>query len=766
VAWFVTFYSYKGGVGRTLALTNVAYELARRGRRVVVVDLDLEAPSLSRRPVFSPADPGPGVVDLALTYAETGALPDISDHVRPCPGFEGDGGLWILPAGATAPDYAENLSRLNWFQLHPALGSIPFMAELKEALSGLDGVQPHFVLVDARTGFSELGGLATHQLADEVVLVFHPDEDCLQGTARAYRSMEAANRSERGPLRYISVASRVPPGHDERVRQALQAARELMPAASRQVRIDYDPAMALIDELAVERPDRYPAARQFGRVREYLQRDAPDEVFSTEEQAEVLRGTGQLEEALRVLRAFTEHRPGHAEAHAVLGRFLMEAGRFIEAEAAFRAGCRAAPGLVSVACDLAETLLAQQRPAEALDALNQVADKATAHERLGRLRVRAYTAMDDSDGAQTAQRKLLEAMLRGRREFDTASMPRGDEARDLFIGAMRGVQLPKGLAPAEVWDLLQRSLRLPESLRTQVLEEIVGGGPVVGLAPEVLAFLRTEHDAMVNRFGPELADAVWQRAADLELGHLASLPDRLAAEDHLQEADAALLALAAADNEKEPTVGGPLALQAIALAPDRPWAHEALVDIVIARDIQVTDRLVFERFDRRAAQVGVRWPAVVASAVLAQDTPLGAISSALARLRQADLDRAPTAMTAIAEEMTEVRESASSPHEAQMAAVLQVLAHLASAEQFKPVATDALDRARTLHRALGRFRPVQMEAAEARIAVHQGHLDTAARALRRVLDRLPDVARGMAADPFYSEVLRHDPGLADRLDPS
>lgn len=42
-----TFYSYKGGVGRSLAAMNVAYTLAGRGRHVLAVDMDLEAPGLS-----------------------------------------------------------------------------------------------------------------------------------------------------------------------------------------------------------------------------------------------------------------------------------------------------------------------------------------------------------------------------------------------------------------------------------------------------------------------------------------------------------------------------------------------------------------------------------------------------------------------------------------------------------------------------------------------------------------------------------------------
>jgi len=44
----VTFYSYKGGTGRTMSLANVAWILAANGKRVLVVDWDLESPGLDR----------------------------------------------------------------------------------------------------------------------------------------------------------------------------------------------------------------------------------------------------------------------------------------------------------------------------------------------------------------------------------------------------------------------------------------------------------------------------------------------------------------------------------------------------------------------------------------------------------------------------------------------------------------------------------------------------------------------------------------------
>ena len=40
----VTFYSYKGGMGRTTALIFYAYYLALQGKKVFIIDCDLEAP--------------------------------------------------------------------------------------------------------------------------------------------------------------------------------------------------------------------------------------------------------------------------------------------------------------------------------------------------------------------------------------------------------------------------------------------------------------------------------------------------------------------------------------------------------------------------------------------------------------------------------------------------------------------------------------------------------------------------------------------------
>lgn len=78
----VTFYSYKGGTGRTMALANTAWILAANGFRVLTVDWDLEAPGLAKffRPFLDQAALAgtTGMMDLITEYREE-ALREV-DH--------------------------------------------------------------------------------------------------------------------------------------------------------------------------------------------------------------------------------------------------------------------------------------------------------------------------------------------------------------------------------------------------------------------------------------------------------------------------------------------------------------------------------------------------------------------------------------------------------------------------------------------------------------------------------------------------------------
>src|SRR5204863_6021010 len=75
----ITFYSYKGGTGRSMALANVAWILASRGKRVLMVDWDLEAPGLHR--YFHPflqdknLTASDGVIDLVRRFEDAAIKP-------------------------------------------------------------------------------------------------------------------------------------------------------------------------------------------------------------------------------------------------------------------------------------------------------------------------------------------------------------------------------------------------------------------------------------------------------------------------------------------------------------------------------------------------------------------------------------------------------------------------------------------------------------------------------------------------------------------
>src|SRR5262245_48747170 len=69
----LTFYSYKGGTGRSMAMANIAWILACQGKRVLMIDWDLEAPGLHRyfRPflIDDELSSSEGLVDLIDRYA-------------------------------------------------------------------------------------------------------------------------------------------------------------------------------------------------------------------------------------------------------------------------------------------------------------------------------------------------------------------------------------------------------------------------------------------------------------------------------------------------------------------------------------------------------------------------------------------------------------------------------------------------------------------------------------------------------------------------
>ena len=212
----VAFYSYKGGVGRSLLLANAARFLATLGKGVVALDFDFEAPGLHYK--FSgaqgsslPSRLGGAVPYLIATAEGTASPPPIEEHMISLPvPKDSEGWLRLMPAGpAPHQTYWAAFKELGDRLRLGDPGGRGFMALLDLHARIADELKPDYLLIDARTGVTELGGLATTVLADTVVCMFVANQESLDGTLTVVEALKGAPRlAKQKPIRVVPVLSR------------------------------------------------------------------------------------------------------------------------------------------------------------------------------------------------------------------------------------------------------------------------------------------------------------------------------------------------------------------------------------------------------------------------------------------------------------------------------------------------------------------------------------------------------------------------------
>ena len=315
--YIFTFYSFKGGVGRSMALMNVAYTLAGWGRHVLVVDMDLEAPGLSgflhrSEELAAPEAAHPKDI-LTLLGEATRALhaggaveemaqrlPPLSHYIRAVaekklqslqPKLGKLGRLDILGTDL-ARDYMGRLAQLDLQDLPQdrliALSHLLhyyFKAQrFPHRPLGVEAFEPptqtpyDYVLVDSRTGITEIGGLCVGPLADRLVVITGLNDQNVHGTLDFLREagIQPSPRSNDdqpwddadtigatssdnptlGPKPTILVASPVPVGEITYKRQRLRNLEELL--GIHPVSLSYHPLMALMETVYVrDYPEEY-----------------------------------------------------------------------------------------------------------------------------------------------------------------------------------------------------------------------------------------------------------------------------------------------------------------------------------------------------------------------------------------------------------------------------------------------------------------------------------------------------------------------------
>lgn len=198
-----TFYSFKGGVGRTTALVSCAWQLARAGKRVVVIDLDLEAPGLG--PLLG-ADRPRGAVDFLADHLATGNG-GFEGLTTPAVALDEDGErVRVITAGRLQGGYLEKLARLDYAATTSTAGTAdesPVERALRALLFACRSERPDFILIDARAGLHDLAGMSLHRLAHVDVLVTRASEQAQQGFDLTLDAL--ARRKGRGNLSCLVV---------------------------------------------------------------------------------------------------------------------------------------------------------------------------------------------------------------------------------------------------------------------------------------------------------------------------------------------------------------------------------------------------------------------------------------------------------------------------------------------------------------------------------------------------------------------------------
>jgi MinD-like ATPase involved in chromosome partitioning or flagellar assembly len=222
----VAFYSFKGGVGRTTTLARVAWALAQRGKNVVCVDLDLEAPGLAS---YLGAGHEPALLDALLTHAATGVLP--SGGLAQTTLVHGQR-IDLVAAGGLGRGYLEKLARLDYIGASTEDQS-PVARALRAVLGRLraqrdDGWQPDLILLDCRAGLHDLGGLSLTDLAHVDVLV---GRDTPQNHDGLSLTLELITRRRPAAERRVMVVQSFVPVEREAARVSLKRMRQKLKTA-------------------------------------------------------------------------------------------------------------------------------------------------------------------------------------------------------------------------------------------------------------------------------------------------------------------------------------------------------------------------------------------------------------------------------------------------------------------------------------------------------------------------------------------------------
>ncbi len=204
----ITFYSYKGGVGRSMALANIAYELSKRKFKVLVVDWDLEAPGIERYfSSFKIENSSEGLIQL-LSAFKNNIKPNYRDYLWKIETLNEDS-ISLLHSGREKDPakYSSLLQDFDWSDFFSNKEGGQHLENLR--ISWRKDFD--FVLIDSRTGLSDSSGICTIMMPDILIPMFTANYQSLFGVRDIVSYIQTARQNlnvDRMALTVLPIPSR------------------------------------------------------------------------------------------------------------------------------------------------------------------------------------------------------------------------------------------------------------------------------------------------------------------------------------------------------------------------------------------------------------------------------------------------------------------------------------------------------------------------------------------------------------------------------
>jgi tetratricopeptide (TPR) repeat protein len=231
----VSFYSYKGGVGRTQLCANIAaYLCHKKGKRVLLWDWDFEAPGLHfyfnkenkditkngtleiLEDYVSLMRSKSGIQKEDLNFVSKENIIELERYQRKDDLTEEEHEVCIdlLPAGNLNNSFSARINDFNWFEFYELLDGVNYIELLKEKIKELDY---DYVFIDSRTGISDYSGICNIQLPEMNVFLMAANKQNYNGCSRIAKQIinsEYVKKGHRKPF-LMPILSRLDKSHPD-----------------------------------------------------------------------------------------------------------------------------------------------------------------------------------------------------------------------------------------------------------------------------------------------------------------------------------------------------------------------------------------------------------------------------------------------------------------------------------------------------------------------------------------------------------------------